>query len=265
MYILNPPLKKLWENKDPFKEVETLTGEVYRAVATRKTIKFSIDGYSFYLKLHHGITYGEFLKNIFSLHTPVLGARNEWRAIERLKSFGVDTMEGVAYGERGLNPIKRTSFIITKDLSPTISLEDFCKNWSRQPPKYEIKKTLIRKVATMVREMHKCGINHRDCYICHFLLHLPFNYPEQFKISVIDLHRAQIRHKVPLRWRNKDLVALYYSSLDIGLTQKDYFLFLKIYFEGEKLRDILTREKEFLSTVEHKSETIRERTLRKGL
>ena len=38
----------------------------------------------------------------------------------------------------------------------------------------------------------------RDCYICHFLLHLPFSGKEEvLKISVIDLHRAQIRAKVP--------------------------------------------------------------------
>jgi heptose I phosphotransferase len=37
-------------------------------------------------------------------------------------------------------------------------------------------------------------VNHRDCYICHFLLHTePAPTPEQLRLSLIDLHRAQVR------------------------------------------------------------------------
>lgn len=265
MIILHKPFNKIWENKDPFEEINKLTGEVYRAVATRRTIQFEINGESFYLKFHQGITYKEFLKNIFSFRIPVLGAKNEWRAIHRLTKNGVDTMEGVAFGEKGINPIKKHSFIITRDLSPTISLEDFCANWKNSPPTYIVKKALIIRVASMVRKMHDCGINHRDCYICHFLLHQPFDDAKNFKISVIDLHRAQIRKSVPLRWRNKDLVALYYSCLNIGLSMRDYLLFLKVYFKGQKLRDIFINEKDFLDSIQVKAEKIRERTIRKGL
>ena len=117
----------------------------------------------------------------------------------------------------------------------------------------------------MVREMHKLGINHRDCYICHFLLQLPFDNLTNFKLSVIDLHRAQIRDAVPLRWRNKDLVALYYSCLNIGLKDRDYLRFLKIYFQGKKLKQIFADEKELLGSIQEKAQKIKERTIRKGL
>jgi heptose I phosphotransferase len=46
-------------------------------------------------------------------------------AYERLTELGVDTMRAVAYGERGSNPARRQSFMITEELAPTISLEDF--------------------------------------------------------------------------------------------------------------------------------------------
>ena len=174
MLVLKLPFSTIWKDKDPFEEVEKLSGELYRSVATRKTIRFEVEGKGYYLKLHHGITYKEFFKNILSLHWPVFGARNEWRAIHKLQEIGVDTMVGVAYGERGFNPIKQTSFIVTEDLSPTISLEDYCENWANNPPPYVVKKALITRVAEMVRKMHESGINHRDCYICHFLLQLPF-------------------------------------------------------------------------------------------
>lgn len=79
-----------------------------------------------------------------------------------------------------------------------MSLEDYCANWATQPPKFKTKQMLIQRVAEMVRKMHRIGINHRDCYICHFLLHLPFTENLQdLKISVIDLHRAQLRSSVP--------------------------------------------------------------------
>ena len=115
---------------------------------------------------------------------------------------------------------------------------------------------LIKRVATMVRDMHAAGINHRDCYICHFLLHLPFSGKEEvLKISVIDLHRAQIRAKVPRRWRDKDLIGLYFSSMNIGL---------KVYFSAP-LKDILKQEQGLLSQAEEKATKIRERTIRKSL
>ena len=61
----------------------------------------------------------------------------------------------------------------------------------------------------MTGDMHRAGVNHRDCYICHFLLHTdrPIQASD-LRLSVIDLHRAQVRDAVPRRWRDKDLAAL---------------------------------------------------------
>lgn len=149
-----------------------------------------------------------------------------------------------------MNPLRRHSFIITKDLTPTVSLEDYCANWPSLAPDFRVKQLIIRRVAQMVRKMHAVGINHRDCYICHFLLHLPFSGEEQdLKISVIDLHRAQLRKKVPTRWRDKDLIGLYFSSLNIGLTSRDIFRFMKVYFDSP-LREILKKNKLWYSKQE---------------
>ncbi len=87
---------------------------------------------------------------------------------------------------------------------------------------------------------------------------------EQLKISVIDLHRAQLRNSVPIRWRNKDLIGLYYSSLNIGLTQRDVLRFMKVYF-GLSLRDILQQEASLIAKAESKAAQIKERTIRKSL
>ena len=86
----------------------------------------------------------------------------------------------------------------------------------------------------------------------------------ELKISVIDLHRAQIRAKVPRRWRDKDLIGLYFSSMNIGLTQRDIWRFMKVYF-GMPLRKILSLEQNLLNMASVKAERIKERTQRKGL
>lgn len=265
MIELKPPFSELWQNKDPFVEADKLQGEVFRALETRKTLRFVIEDRSYFIKIHYGTTLKEVLKNLISFRLPVLGADREWNAIHRLTKVGVDTMNGRAFGQKGINPLRRHSFIITEDLTPTISLEDYCENWLNQAPEFSVKQMIIQRVAQMVRKMHASGINHRDCYICHFLLHLPFTGSEDdLKISVIDLHRAQLRNSVPIRWRNKDLIGLYYSSLNIGLTQRDVFRFMKLYFELP-LRKILQQEEVLISKVVSKAEKIRIRTQKRGL
>ncbi|MTC70962.1 lipopolysaccharide core heptose(I) kinase RfaP [Providencia sp. wls1914] len=265
MVELKAPFNELWKDKDPFVETDKLDGEVFRALETRRTLRFQIDDKSYFIKIHYGTTLKEVLKNLFSFRLPVLGADREWNAIHRLTEAGVDTMNGRAFGQKGWNPLRRHSFIITEDLTPTVSLEDYCANWATQPPKFKTKQMLIQRVAEMVRKMHRIGINHRDCYICHFLLHLPFTENLQdLKISVIDLHRAQLRSSVPTRWRNKDLIGLYFSSLEIGLTQRDIFRFMKVYFEMP-LKEILSQESSLMADAKSKADKIKARTIRKSL
>ncbi|MBV7404848.1 lipopolysaccharide core heptose(I) kinase RfaP [Enterobacter sp. ENT03] len=265
MIELKEPFSTLWADKDPFAEVETLNGEVFRALETRRTLRFEVNGAGYFLKLHHGTTLKEVIKNLVSLRLPVLGADREWNAIHRLKMLGVDTMEGKAFGQKGINPLARTSFIITEDLSPTVSLEDYCRDWKINPPDLHLKRAIISRVAEMVGKMHRGGVNHRDCYICHFLLHLPMPAAlTDMKISVIDLHRAQIRKKVPVRWRDKDLIGLYFSSLDIGLTNRDIYRFLKGYFLLP-LREILQSEAKLIGNAATKAQSIQARTIKRAL
>lgn len=265
MVELKEPFTTLWRGKDAFEEVKKLDGEVFRELETRRTLRFEAAGKSYFLKWHKGTTLKEIVKNLLSLRAPVLGADREWHAIHRLHKLGVDTMCGVGFGEKGLNPLTRTSFIITEDLTPTVSLEDYCADWATNPPDVRVKRMIIHRVATMVRDMHAGGINHRDCYICHFLLHLPFSGREDdLKISVIDLHRAQIRTRVPRRWRDKDLIGLYFSSMNIGLTRWDIYRFMRVYF-NKPLKEIIASEQRLLVEAGQKAEKIRERTVRKAL
>lgn len=263
MLILKEPFNRLWADKDPFVAVEQLDGEVFRALEGRRTLRTEVEGQGYFVKIHRGIGWGEIIKNLSLLKKPVLGARQEWQAIAALEQARVATMRPVAYGQRGSNPATRHSFIITEELAPTVSLEDFCRDWPQQPPPVALKHALIERVAEMVGRMHRAGVNHRDCYLVHFLLHTePVPRPDAFRLSIIDLHRAQIRDQVPTRWRNKDLAALYFSALQIGLTRRDKLRFLRVYFD-QPLRQTLHDEAHLLTWMERRAAKLLDRWFRR--
>jgi heptose I phosphotransferase len=261
--FIDEPFRTLWSGSDPFVAVEALEGEVFRELEARRTLRTEVAGRGYFVKIHRGVGWIEILKNLLCLRLPVLGAANEWRAIQRLGELGVDTMHAVAFGERGSNPAALHSFIVTEDLAPTISLEDYCRDWPIKPPPVLLKRALIRRVADMAGRMHQGGVNHRDFYICHFLLHLdPLPIAENLKLSIIDLHRAQVRERTPRRWRDKDLASLYFSALNIGLTRRDSLRFLRGYF-GKALRDILREEGPSLAKLAGEADRLQARFLRK--
>lgn len=245
---LNEKLAPLWGQLDVFAQVETLRGEILRNVKGRTTLRFMLNGDAYFLKIHRGIGWLEIAKELLQFKWPVLGAENEWRALNLLRRIGVETMTPAAYGTQGFNPASRRSFIITEELTGTESLEDFCRDWPRRPPAFGLRVALIERVASMVREMHRHGMNHRDCYVCHFHLDVSAGRdrvdPEHLHLHVIDLHRARIRRCVPTRWIVKDLAGLYFSAMNIGLTRTDRLRFVAAY-EQRPLREILRDRRPF--------------------
>lgn len=261
--FLDEPFRSLWSGKDPFTAVEALAGEVFRELEGRRTLRTEVAGRAYFVKIHRGIGWAEIVKNLVSLRLPVLGAQDEWRAIRRLTDVGVDTMRTVAFGQQGANPARQRSFIVTEELAPTVSLEDYCSDWASHPPPILLKRALIARVAWTARTMHAAGVNHRDFYICHFLVHLdPPPTKDRLKLSLIDLHRAQVRSTTPRRWRDKDLAALHFSALDIGLTRRDLLRFLVAYF-GHPLRRVLSEEAALLAHLANEARQLQARFVRK--
>lgn len=206
--------------------------EVYRSREGRVTLRFAFRGRSFFLKLHRGIGWREICKNLLQLRLPVISASNEYRAASALQQLGVDTLTVSAYARQGLNPASMHSMIVTEDLAATVTLEDYCADWARRPPSPGVRARLVRKLADSVRRMHGAGINHRDLYLCHFHLDPASLQEARLRCYLIDLHRAQLRHHTPLRWRIKDLAGLYFSAMDCGLGRRDLWRFMHYYSAG---------------------------------
>ena len=203
-----------------FQQVDQLEGEIFRQVGRRRTIKVRLGHKNYFAKIHYGVGWREIFKNLFQGRLPVLSARNEWLAIQALRTAGVPTMEGVLYCESGSNPALKNSAILTRSLENRISLEDY------EVENPMIKRHLIKLIAMMTKRMHSAGVNHRDYYLCHFLLD---RQSDELQLNLIDLHRAQLRTKVPPRWLVKDLGGLLFSALEKGMTKRDLLRFVRDY------------------------------------
>ena len=206
--------------------------EVYRHREGRKTLRLELDGDGFFLKSHRGVGWREIVKNLLQFRLPVVGAKNEYRAIRALERAGVATLSIAAYASRGANPAARHSMILTDELTGTVSLEDFCATWARHPPPFSVRLRVITSLALIARRMHEAGINHRDFYLCHFHLAVDSVAAGPLRCYLIDLHRAHCRQRLPSRWRIKDLAGLYFSAMDCGLTARDLQRFARHYYPG---------------------------------
>lgn len=235
-----------------------IRGAVARKVKRRWILRFERDGQGFYIKCHDGTGWREILKNLLALRLPVIGARQEWAAIRFLQDHGIATMTPVALGIEGSNPSSQRSFIITADLGRTMSLEDLTMDWPNTPPTRRLKQALLRELARISRVIHDNGFNHRDFYLCHFLLDQNPGAPDPDsapRLFLIDLHRAQIRATTPYRWRVKDVGSLYFSAMRIGLTRRDLLRFMALY-TGKPWRQTLSEDGRFWQAVRARADAL---------
>ncbi len=266
---LRKDLAARWAQVDVFQQIDRLQGTTFRSVGNRRTTRVKVGGEVFFLKRHGGVGWLEIFKNLLSLRLPVIGAHNEFAAARALSAAGVSVPEPVAYARRGLNPANQDSFLLSKAIEPSTSLEDLVAAWSETPPSWIERRRLLDAVAKVTRQLHANGVNHRDLYICHFLLH-PDSWPAEVaggpQLTLIDLHRAQLRVDVPTRWLVKDLGALLFSTLSLTLSRGERFRFIQRY-SGSSLREELgdARRAIFWDKVAERADKLYAEGLRKGL
>jgi heptose I phosphotransferase len=244
---LRTDFQQLWQGQDAFAAAFAIEGQLFRKLEQRQTLAFTVGERRFFIKRHRGITWKEILKNLVQLRLPVVSARNEFRALKRLQELGIKVPVIAAYGRRGLLPANIESFLVTEDVGPHQSLEDYCRHWRTQAPAPAHKRALISQIANISRTMHGAGVCHRDFYICHLLL----GDADQ-PLTVIDLHRALCKAHLAERWVVKDIAGLYFSAMDAGLTRRDLYRFMRQY-RGCALRETLQKDRAFWKAVEKRA------------
>jgi heptose I phosphotransferase len=258
---LRDDIAALWSQRDALSEAQALDGEVFREVARRKTMKVEIAGRAFFVKLHHGVGWWEIVKNWLVLKRPVLGARNEFEACRHLEKMNIVAPRVAAFGESDGLPATRFSFILCDALDDYEDLEELTKRWFDAPPSALETRHWVMAVAQFARRFHAAGVVHRDFYLCHLLARRDDpNAP----LGVLDLHRALIFDEVPERWRLRDLAALLFSTLDLGINRRAWLRFVRVY-TGRPLREVFAEEGEFWQAVYRRACDLYEKGRRKKL
>jgi heptose I phosphotransferase len=246
LYLRND-IAEHWAGQEPFAAAFAVKGEVFRQLEQRQTQAFTLSDKRYFIKCHQGATWKEILKNLLQLRLPVVSARNEFLAIQHLQQLGIKVPLVAAYGRRGWWPSQLQSFLVTEDVGPHVSLEDYCRPWQQQPPTFAHKQRLLSQIASTARTMHRSGLCHRDFYLCHLLLR-----ESDGALIVIDLHRALIKKNLSARWRIKDLAGLYFSAMECGLSKRDLLRFVRSYGQHE-LRHELQKNANFWRQVQRRA------------
>jgi heptose I phosphotransferase len=247
VFELNAHLQEHLPRENTFDWVLNCEGKVHRHIKHRRTVETEIGGRRYFIKAHRACGWREVLKDWLQLRPPIVSARTEWDAIERLQRLGIPTTTVAGKGERGRAPAHVESFLITEALEGMIHLEDLTRDWGGLNGRRQklLKRALLERIARMARALHEAGLNHRDFYLGHFLIKnrewRDWQPGEPLELYLIDLHRVQVRDRVPARWLVKDLGGLLYSALDCGLTWRDVFRFIERY-RGRPWRESLAAE-----------------------
>ena len=243
--FLDSELESFFSNVDPFIKIFQIEGDIYRKTANRETKKFVLGERTFFIKYHGPIGYKEIIKNLLKFQLPTVSAYPEWKALHKLSKLDIKAPTPLAIFSRGINPANSESIIITESLEPNISIEEILEAQLVNEENVKEKRKIIKKVAEISRSLHFNGINHRDLYLCHFLTDK--NLDSNNDIFLIDLHRAQLRSKVPRRWAIKDIGGLIHSGLGYNLTERDLYRFFEVYFDKD-INEFSVKENKFLES-----------------
>jgi UDP-glucose:(heptosyl)LPS alpha-1,3-glucosyltransferase len=256
--------KKKSELQFNWSKVFELPGKMARKMPERETLRLELQHGNYFIKRFLPIPYLKSLwKRCFDLKE--VGVLPEYIAVNRLHALAVPTLEVAGFGMEATLP--HSSFLMTHEIQG-INLEDYSRDWLKTAPSRTTKLAVVTQLAATLRVIHHYGMNHRDCYLCHFWID-PQQVPEQGNIDnlalvVMDLHRAQIRPRVPTRWKIKDLGGLLYSAWQIPLTARDLCRFVEAY-TGKSWRQAYEEHPRFWRAVLKKAIRVRMREHRLGL
>ena len=249
---IHPDFEQLFADERCVADFLAIEGPIAKQRHGRRTLRFERGGRGFFIKCHEPVGWGEVLKNLWRGRRPMIGTIHEWRGIRRMHEIGAPTMRAVGCGHEGWPAAWQRSFLITEELPGIVSLEKIAEG-AGPTLTDDLKRRLIRRMAQIAAKMHRNGVNHRDLYICHFVLQTDSAAAPWPAVYVIDLHRMQCRRRTPRRWIVKDLAAIYFSSMDLPPATRDLLRFVK-HYSDRPLRQTLAEDKAFWRQVVRRAE-----------
>jgi len=171
---------------------------------------------------------------------------HEHAVLERLRRHGLPVPEPVACGSEDEQAV-----LVTVGLPTAATLEELLLGEPLEPARL---RRLVHAVASLMRDLHGAGVNHRDFYAGH--VHLD----AQDRPYLVDLGRAEVRARVPRRRVVKDLAALHFSVPERVLGPRVRLRFLVAYLRGGPDR---CRARRIAYLVEAKSRRMRRHSLHK--
>ncbi|HVW02776.1 MAG TPA: lipopolysaccharide kinase InaA family protein [Planctomycetaceae bacterium] len=233
-------------------------GTIARQVGPRVTARLDLidpqNGQSrgFFIKKHGSYSLWEWMKPLFRLTRPILGARNEWEAMLSFHRLGIPTMVPVALGESASG-----SFVLTEALEGRQRVDHWLEQNAAGSGKTAAeRRQLITAIAQMARTLHRAGLHHQDLYLCHFLMAADGPVDD---LRVIDLGRVDRHGSLGTRWVVKDLAQLHYSAG--RLSNSDRMRFLQQYLG----RRLTRADRALIRRIDGKRHAIRRHSERNGL
>lgn len=219
-------------------------------ITLRFTLKDNGIDRAFYIKRHVRSSWKEYIKPLLRLTWPILGAKNEWKAILDFHEVGLPTMTPVALGESGPN-----SFLITEALENCTKLSELNRQHRETATaSNNLRHHLIQNIAQIARKMHGSGLHHQDFYLGHLML----SQSNPDRIYVIDLGRVQKHVRLARRWIVKDLAQLDYSA---AVPLKERLRFLREYLG----RRLTAEDKSLIADIQSKAAAIARHTKKNRL
>ena len=235
---------------------------VKNAIKERSTVRLTLkdsDGeIGAYLKRYQAPSFNAWVSSLLKLSFP-RSAMDEWNNIHAFHARGIPTMIPLSAGLRKRHAFEKESFLLTREIEGAERLEHYFPRHLSPPltgHTLKEKRALIKELALLVRRMHMLGLNHRDLYLCHILVKKDSHH--NWNIYFADLHRADRRKKVGVRWKVKDLAALNYSADRNFITRTDRLRFLT-HYRGESTPD--AQREVLIKKILKKTEKIRSHDL----
>ncbi len=234
-----------------------------------KCIKKTENVSVYYIKLKNGIFYlkrynisikGAF-EPLFKLKQVERNGLKEWENIFKINNIGINTATPVAAGSRRSGLLQSKSFILTEDLHNAKKLDEFFRKKFLPPNDKEmikLKRTIIFKLANIVKKLHENRLSHQDLYLGHF--YIQFNRERDFNLYLIDLQRVRESSSVvnQRRHRIKDLSQLFFAShYEVFVSNPDRLRFYNAYID---CRHLTGKDLELFGLVYRRAKKVAEHT-----